>query len=139
MIREELKQLDTNARALRKFGWVVGGVFLLLGGWFLFRHKPVGPYFAGAGGLLVALGAVIPQALRHVYLGWMALAFTLGFIVTTVVLTLFFFLVVTPVGLIARCLGKDFLSQKLDPRSKSYWRIREPAAPKTAEQYEQQF
>ena len=35
----DLQQLSTTTRDLRKFGLVVGGVFLLLGGWFLFRHK----------------------------------------------------------------------------------------------------
>ena len=31
----DLQQLSTTTRDLRKFGLVVGGVFLLLGGWFL--------------------------------------------------------------------------------------------------------
>jgi hypothetical protein len=38
-----LQQLSTTTCDLRKFRLVVGGVFLLLGGWFLFRHKAAGP------------------------------------------------------------------------------------------------
>ncbi len=37
-----LQQLSTTIRNLRKFGLVVEAVFLLLGGWFLFRHKAAG-------------------------------------------------------------------------------------------------
>jgi len=52
----DLQQLSTTTRDLRKFGLVVGGVFLLLGGWFLFRHNAVGPYFLMPG--------VVGRALR---------------------------------------------------------------------------
>ena len=38
----DLQQLSTKTRDLRKFGLVVEAVFLLLGGWFLFRHKAAG-------------------------------------------------------------------------------------------------
>jgi hypothetical protein len=57
----DLQQLSTRTRDLRKFGLVVGGVFLLLGGWFLFRNKPAGPYFLTLGVLLVVFGLVAPR------------------------------------------------------------------------------
>jgi hypothetical protein len=38
-----LQQLSTTTCDLRKFRLAVGGVFLLLGGWFLFRHEAAGP------------------------------------------------------------------------------------------------
>ena len=50
----------------------------------------------------------------------------LGFVVSHVILTLFFFLVITPVGLVARLLGKDFLSLKLDRETQTYWIPRRP-------------
>ena len=74
----DLQQLSTRTRDLRKFGLVVGGVFLLLGGWFLFRNKPAGPYFLTASVVLVLFGFVAPSALEIVYIAWMSLAFTMG-------------------------------------------------------------
>ena len=85
----DLQQLSTTTRDLRKFGLVVGGVFLLLGGWFLFRHNAVGPYFLMPGVVLVLFGFVAPRALEVVYIAWMSLAFTMGLLVSAVVLTLF--------------------------------------------------
>jgi hypothetical protein len=41
-------------------------------------------------------------------------------------LTLVFFLVFTPIGLISRALGKDFLYRGCDPKTPSYWIIRKP-------------
>ena len=85
----DLQQLSTTTRDLRKFGLVVGGVFLLLGGWFLFRHNAVGLYFLMPGVVLVLFGFVAPRALEVVYIAWMILAFTVGLLVSAVVLTLF--------------------------------------------------
>ena len=138
MIREELKALKTGPRELRRFGLSVGGVFLLLGAWFLYRHRPWSPYLVAPGALLLALGALAPRSLKAVYVGWMALAFTLGMIVSTLLLTLCFYAVVTPVGWLARLCGKDFLQQKWDPRAASYWMPR-PVAPQQRTDYERQF
>ena len=137
MIREELKQLKTGAADLRKFGLTVGGVLLLLGLWFLYRHKGYYQYFLYPGGALVVLGLVIPKSLKHVYLGWMSLAFVLGLIVSTALLTVFFYLVVTPIGLVARIFGKDFLQRKLDPNAASYWLPRNTS--RAPADYEQQY
>jgi hypothetical protein len=50
-------------------------VFLLLGGWFLFRNKPAGPYFLTPSVVLVLFGFVAARALEIVYIAWMSLAF----------------------------------------------------------------
>jgi hypothetical protein len=135
----DLQQLSTRTRDLRKFGLVVGGVFLLLGGWFLFRNKPAGPYFLTPGVLLVVFGLVAPRSLKIVYIAWMSLAFTMGLLVSAVVLTIFYFLVITPMGIVGRLFGKDFLSEKLDPNAKSYWLVRDRSRIRKPVDYEQQY
>lgn len=139
MIREEIRQLKTSPRDLRKFGLVVGGVFALLAAWTWWRGKPAFPYFLGAALPLLVLGLIWPKALKWVYIGWMSLAFVLGFAVSTVLLTVFFYLVVTPIGLIAKMAGQDFLSRRIDPEAKSYWLPRANSKPRRREEYEQQF
>jgi hypothetical protein len=44
-IRNEVKRLDRSRKALRKFGIVVGSVFLVLTGWLWF--KSWGPAYVG--------------------------------------------------------------------------------------------
>ena len=139
MIREELKELPTTPRDLRKFALLVGGVFAALGAWFLFRHKPAGPWFVAPGTLLILLGLAAPKSLRLVYLGWMAMSLLLGILVSTVLLTLFFFFVITPIGLTARLFGNDFLSRKLDRAAKSYWLPRDRTIARKPADYEQQY
>ena len=136
--REDLKQLKTGAPELRKFGLMVGGVFATLGLLFLWRHKGYYPYCLWPGVVLVLFGLVLPRALKWVYIAWMSVAFVLGFVMAHVILTLLFFLVITPIGWIARLFGKDFLGLKLDRTAASYWIPHERKRRSPAE-YERQF
>ena len=139
MIQEEFQQLSTTPRDLRKFGLLVGGVFLLLGGWCLYRQKVLWPYFLTPGALLFLFGAIAPRGLKIPYLAWMGLALFLGLIVTTVLLSVFYFVVMTPFGLLARAFGKDVLSRKFDPQADSYWIVRKRPASQNPADYERQF
>src|ERR1700730_5265205 len=137
-IQADLKRLKTGAGDLRKFGLTVGGVFVLLGVLLLLRHRATYPFFIGIGGILIVCGVISPRALKHIYIAWMALAFVLGFVMSHVILTFFFFLFVTPIGLLARLFRRDFLDRRLDKRAASYW-IPSAKETKTAESYERQF
>jgi len=139
MIREEIKELKTGVRELRNFGLLVGAVLVALSLLFLLRGKARYPYFLAPGVLLLVLGVVFPTALKYIYVAWMSLAIVLGFIVSTVILTLFFILVITPIGLAARLLGKDFLRLKLDRRGSTYWISRKSRPPRSPAEYGQQF
>ena len=139
MILKDIKELKTTNRDLRKFGLLVGGVFAVLGLIWWARGKPLFPWFLTPGAVLLAFGLAWPLALKYVYIAWMSLAIVLGFIVSTVLLTFFFFLVITPIGLIARLVGKDFLGLKLDRQAPTYWLPRDGKTPKTPADYERQF
>ena len=138
MIREEIKSLKTGARELRKFGLTVGGVFALVGCWFWWRGKTHFPYFL-VPGVLLLLGALVPRALKFIYIGWMSFAFILGFAVSTTLLTLLFYLIVTPIGLISRLAGRDFLNRKFDRNTATYWIKRDRSSSGQTRNYEQQF
>ena len=137
MIFEPIRQLDTGKGRLRNFGLLVGAVFFALGAVFWIRQRSSYPWFLTPGGVLMVLGMIAPRALKWVYVVWMTLAITLGFIVSSFLLLVLFFLVITPIGLVARLVGKDFLKRRLDRAAESYWSARTPARRK--EDYERQF
>ena len=126
-VRTGLGRLDTSPRALRRAAFAVGGVLLSFAAWLLFRHRApqIRVGLAGAGALLVLAGALVPARLRAAYLGWMALALALGWVMSRVVLTLIFAVVLTPLALLARLTGKRFLALEPDPAAPSYWVRRE--------------
>ena len=137
-VRIRLMAHPGDAKQLRKFGLMVGGVFAVFGLLFLLRHKAHYPYFLWPGAALILSGAIFPRTLKYIYIAWMSMAFVLGFIMAHVILTLFFVLVITPIGLIARMFGKDFLSLKLNRNAASYWIPRWQKTKSPAE-YERQF
>src|SRR5262245_23583082 len=139
MIRDQIRELKTGPREVRRFGLSVGGVLAGLGAWLSFRHQPAGPFLIVLGSVLMGIGPFAPGVLRPVYIGWMALAFALGSIVSALVLTLFFFLVVTPIGLIARAAGQDFLDRKWDAAASTYWTTRRATGREEKSTYERQF
>ncbi len=122
-VRAGLTRLDTSPRALRRAAFAVGGVLLLLAGWLLWRERAPGArlVLAAAGGLLVVAGALVPARLRAAYRAWMTVALAIGWVMSRVVLTLVFAVVLTPLALLARLTGKRFLALGPDPTTSSYW------------------
>lgn len=113
----------------RGFGYVFAGFFALLAAWSLWRGGQAWMWLGAlsTGFLLVAL--LRPALLAPLNKLWMRFGLLLARIVNPVVLGLLFFVVFTPIGLLARLLGKDFLRLKRDPRAASYWIVREPPGP----------
>jgi hypothetical protein len=139
MLLDDLRELKRGPRELRRFGLLVGAVFAALGSIWLMRGKPHFMYLLGPGAVLVLAGALAPRTLRGVYVVWMAFALALGFVVSHVLLTLFFFLVITPVGLVARLLGKDFLRLRIKRGAATYWLPSQRQTKRAASDYEKQF
>jgi Saxitoxin biosynthesis operon protein SxtJ len=124
--------------ALRKFGLTVGGVFLLLGAVSRWRGHEVAPLVMWTLGTpLVVLGAIAPSLLGPVERAWMAMAEVLGRINTRLILSAFYFLVVTPVGWIRRW-RQDPLDRRMRDGQPSNW-VRRERRPLDPARYRHQF
>jgi hypothetical protein len=101
----------------------VGGIFVLLSGWWLYRGKfiTVAHFNLVLGVILVLLGLLWPRALVLPNKAWMLLAEGLSFVTTRIILGLVFFLVITPIGVVKRLSGWDPLSRRSKPGD-SYWK-----------------
>ena len=92
----------------RKFGLTVGPVFVALGGILLWRHREVAASVVAAlGGVLTLLALVAPLALAPVERVWMALAHAMSRVTTPIFMGAVYFLVLAPVGVVMRALGKN--------------------------------
>jgi hypothetical protein len=98
-----------DKKELRKFGLTMGAVIAPLFGlffpWILHRPFPLWPWIVSA--IFLLLGGLFPAALKYPHWAWMKLAHVLGWINTRILLTVFFYLFVTPIALIRRLLGKS--------------------------------
>ena len=123
--------LTTNKKELRKFGLVMAGAFTLLASYLWYRDSANAWWIASIGGTFLGLGLLVPIALAPIEFVWMKIAHVMGFVMTRVILTLVFFLAITPTGLVFRLLGKDLLQKKIDPAADTYWISAEPDGPWT--------
>ena len=74
---------------------------------------------------------------KMIYLGMILLTMPIGWVVSFILMAAFYFLLLAPLGLFFRLIGRDPLYRKFDPTAKSYWMSRRP--PKGLEQYFHQF
>lgn len=111
-----------DSKGLRRFGLVTGLIFILLFGLALplLRHRaiPRWPYVPGVP--LVVFGLILPRALGPVHRIWMTAGGVLGWINTRIILTIVFFLIVTPLGIVRRLVGKDSLGRRFRRDARSY-------------------
>ncbi len=136
-LEAELEKLDCSVPALRRFAFTIGAVLVSLGSFMLWRHRTAGGPLLFLALLLLAAAIAAPGSLRFVYRPWMMLALLLGSIASRIILTLAFFLVVTPIGLLQRLFGKRGLELDLRPGQTTYWKARAGVA--VSGDYERQF
>jgi intracellular septation protein A len=129
---------NPNEKQLRTFGLVCAVVCVVLGALTLWRGSIAGIELqpASARQLSYALWAVavvssglawtMPKALLRPYQAATAISLPIGFVVSYVVLGVLFYLVLTPIGLVFRLMGRDLLTRSFDRSASSYWVRRAP-------------
>ena len=118
--RHSIPVLDR--KGLRHFGVVTGAMFAAIFGlffpWFLEVSIPSWPWIIF--GVLGALGLLAPNSLRPVYYWWMRFAILLSRVTTPIVLGILYYLMVTPMALGMRLLGKDPMNREFVREAGTY-------------------
>ena len=127
----KMTSFSTNKKDIRKFGIIAFIFFGILCGTGFWRHRI---YIASFFGILSALGLgfiLMPGYLRPIYSGWIKTANIIGTIVTAVVLSIAYYLVITPFALLRRVFSGSLIPLIPDKKCFTYWVERsEPAQPK---------
>lgn len=97
----------------RSFGLSVGAVLALIGGLLLWRGRVVAAEMVGTiGVVLLLLGVVRPALLKWPSAVWWRFARTLAYVNARIILTLMFALVLFPIGVLWRLVGRDPLARR---------------------------
>jgi hypothetical protein len=89
-------------------------------------------------GILVFICSLISLGVtRLIYLTLTAITLPIGLVVSFIVLAVFFYLIITPVGLVFRLIGRDSMKRKFDSAINSYWAAHRPT--QKLERYFHQF
>jgi hypothetical protein len=138
MLKDELKFIDKSDEAVKKTGISVGVVLILISLLLWYLDKASFIYFSITGGLFVILAFISIPILRPFHKLWMMLALLMGFVMSRVILTILYYIVLTPIGLFAKIVGKKFIPLGFDKNAATYWEKRSEVAKQQID-YERQF
>lgn len=130
--RDELKDL-------RQFGIALAAILVVFGLIKYLKHGVMSAvWLCGAGAIILSLGLFAPRMLKGAYSIFLKVAHAIGWFNTRAILVLIYFLLVTPIAVIIRILGKDPLNRKICKDESSYW-IKRSSVKTVKEQLEKQF
>jgi hypothetical protein len=113
-----------SRRELRQFAGIWFPAMMAFIGWLVWSKAD----FPAIAIIVWSIGAVVsvvgwfdPAFMRLIYVGWMYAAFPIGWTVSHLLLAVIFYLILTPIGLVARLCGRDRLNMKWNRSLPSYW------------------
>lgn len=124
--------LDPEPRILRQFGIIAlfGFGLLAFAAWtesFIFAmglgsaRMAVVSVFGGLGVLSLVFSLVAPKLNRPIYVGLALLTYPIGLVLSYLIMATLFFVIIGPIGLTLRALGKDPMRRSIDRAARSYW------------------
>ena len=134
---EEIKNIKTGKKDLRTFGYTIGIILFMVSAVLFYYDNYLYQKLTIIAVVFIGLGLVLPLLLKPVYLLWMIFAVIVGWIMTRIILSIVFYIIITPIGLIARLMGEDFLNLK-KIKADSYWNYRD-SLEELNQNYEKQF
>jgi len=139
MFIEDIKNIKSGKKELREFGLTIGiALFIIVFVMTFFLKKSVNYYFVGTAVIFIVFGFFLPKVLKPFQKVWMTFSVVMGFFMSRVVLTVLFYLVLSPIGLLMKIFGKDVLDQRIDETKDSYWQDIDGKV-KPRESYENQY
>ena len=135
---EEIKNIKSKKGDLRNFGITIGLILITISVLLLWKEKHSYEIFIVVGTLLCLIGFILPIILKPFFIVWMTFAIILGWFMTRLILSLVFYGIMTPIGVLSRIFGKKFLKVKFYKTNNTYWNYRK-IHPLEKTNYEKQF
>lgn len=121
MIVNEIKNIKSGKRELRKFGVIMGIAITIIGFFPILGGRGLNHNFFIISAFFLLSAFLWPRSLFIIHKTWMILAIIMGWIMTRIILSVLFYMIITPLNAISRLFGKHFLDLSLDPGAESYW------------------
>ena len=108
----------------RSFGLLFFIVLALISIWPLIDSRPIRVWPIPFAIIFLILGLINSKLLGPLNKIWVKFGEILGRVIAPIVMAFVYFVIVTPIGLLMRMIGKDLLNTKFS-KEKSYWIKRE--------------
>lgn len=114
-------QGEATSKELRSFAFLVGGALVVLWAYRAFAHGRWSIVLIAIAFICFALGAFYSHILQWPYRAWMRVGEHMGAVVSWVLLSIFFYLILTPIALIHRLFVRDPLELRIHRGDRSYF------------------
>ena len=111
-----MKKISSN----RSFGILFCIVFAIVAVWPIMNDGQLRIWPIPISFIFLVLGLLNSKLLTPLNLAWIKFGELLGRIVAPIVMAIIYFLIITPIGLFMRLIGKDLLNTKFS-KDNSYW------------------
>ena len=111
-----MKKIENN----KSFGVLFFAVFLLIAIWPIIDDGSLRVWSAVISLLFLLLGITNSKVLTPLKKGWIKLGEILGKVIAPIIMGFIYFIIITPIGIFMRLIGKDLLNIKYN-KNKSYW------------------
>ena len=109
-----------NQSSVKSFGILFFIVFLLISFWPLINSQSIRIWPLPIALIFLLLGVLKSKILIPLNNAWIKLGEILGLIIAPLVMCMIYFIIVTPIGLLMKIIGKDLLGLKFI-KTKTYW------------------
>lgn len=132
-------KLCNEIKDLRRFGSVLGLIFIILGTINFLKGQILWyPWFFGLAVIIISFVILCPMRIKPIFIIFSKVGHAIGWINTRILLILIYFIFVTPIAFVMKIFGKDLLNRKIDKSATSYWTRRTITKPGKSE-LEKQF
>ena len=100
-------------------------------------RMPLVTSFVLVGSVALLFSLVYPKANRILYVALALLAFPIGFVLSYVIMSTLYFLIIGPIAIVMRFFGKDPMRRGYDPNAPTYWTTASP--PRDKDSYFHQY
>ena len=108
----------------RSFGILFSIVFAIIAFWPIINGNPLRLWSIPISVIFLVLGLLNSKLLNPLNIVWVKFGELLGRIIAPIVMAIIYFIIVTPIGLFMRLIGKDLLNLKFS-KANTYWIKRE--------------
>ena len=105
----------------RSFGLLFFIVFIAVGLWPIIKGEEANIYLILISLFFLIFGLINSKILSPFNKAWIKLGEILGLIISPIIMALVYFIILTPISLILRMLGKDLLGLKFLKKQDTYW------------------
>lgn len=115
------RQQQLPKAELRNFGLLLGALFAAIFGllpWM--RHRSLSHWPWAIAAVLWLAALAWPRSLAWPHRWWTRLGHALGWVNTRVILTVIYFVAVTPLGFVLWIFGRDRMKRGFNPKERSY-------------------